>query len=101
MKQLSNYQHILSSLKEKIRQARLKAALTVNAQLLSIYWEIGVTILNQQKEEGWGAKVIDTLSFDLKLEFADMKGLSVRNLKYMRAFADAYPDFLIAQPLVA
>ena len=62
MKQLSNYQHILSSLKEKIRQARLKAALTVNAQLLSIYWEIGVTILNQQKEEGWGAKVIDKLA---------------------------------------
>jgi len=95
------YLDILSNLKDRIRQARLKAALTVNAQLLSIYWEIGKTILEQQNTEGWGAKIIDRLSIDLKTEFTDMKGFSVRNLKYMRAFAEAYPDFTIVQGQLA
>ncbi len=93
----SNYNAILSGLKEKIRQARQKAALTVNTELLSVYWEIGNTILLQQKEEGWGSKVIDRLAVDLKTEFPEMKGLSVRNFKYMRAFAEAYPRF-VQQP---
>lgn len=97
----NKYHQILNGLKEKIRQARFKAALTANAQLLAIYWELGNTILEQQKIEGWGAKIIDNLSQDLKLEFPDFKGLSVRNLKYMRSFAEAYPDFQIMQPEVA
>lgn len=93
----NKYHQILNGLKEKIRQARFKAALTANAQLLAIYWELGNTILEQQKIEGWGAKIVDNLFQDLKLEFPDFKGLSVRNLKYMRSFAEAYPDFLIVQ----
>lgn len=97
MAKASNYPVILNELKEKIRQARLKAIHAVNNQLLSVYWEIGNTILQQQKAEGWGTKVIDRLAIDLKLEFPDMKGWSVRNIKYMRAFAEAYPDFLIVQ----
>lgn len=96
-----NYSAILQDLKEKIRQARLRATLAVNAELLKIYWEIGYTILQQQKSEGWGAKVIDRLAADLRLEFTDMKGLSPRNFKYMRAFADAYPDFIIVQQSIA
>lgn len=95
------YGHVLQQLKEKIRQARLKAAIAVNKQLLSVYWEIGNTILQQQKKEGWGTKVIDRLIVDLKTEFPDMKGLSPRNIKYMRAFAEAYPRFLILQQAVA
>lgn len=59
-----------------------------------MYWEIGNIILQQQKEAGWGAKVIDRLSADLRAEFPDFKGLSVRNLRYMRTFAEAWPDFL-------
>jgi predicted nuclease of restriction endonuclease-like (RecB) superfamily len=88
------YQETVNKLKEKIRQARTKSVYTVNAQLLSVYWEIGKTILGQQAAEGWGAKVIDRLSQDLRAEFPDMKGLSVRNIKYMRAFAGAYPNFI-------
>ncbi len=87
------YQTILTDLKEKIRHAKLKAALSVNRHLLSVYFEIGRTILEQQTVEGWGTKVIDRLAADLKVEFPDMKGLSARNLKYMRAFAEAYPGF--------
>ena len=97
----ATYLEVLDALKEKIRQARLKAALSVNAQLLQLYWEIGNTILKQQKEKGWGAKVIDQLATDLKAEFPDMKGLSLRNLKYMRAFAAAYPSFSIVQAPLA
>ncbi|KAB2878061.1 DUF1016 domain-containing protein [bacterium] len=88
------YQKLLGDLKEKIRNARQKAALSVNQELLGVYWEIGQAIIAQQKEEGWGTKIIDRLSHDLKMEFPDFKGVSVRNLKYMRAFADAYPDFV-------
>jgi predicted nuclease of restriction endonuclease-like (RecB) superfamily len=92
-----DYQKILNDLKEKIRRSRLKAAMVVNHELLKIYWEIGNTILTQQKIEGWGAKIIDRLAADLKGEFPDFRGFSLRNLKYMRAFAEAYPDFLIVQ----
>jgi predicted nuclease of restriction endonuclease-like (RecB) superfamily len=99
--QTNKYQQVLNGLKEKIRQARFKAALTANAQLLAIYYEVGKTIIHQEKEEGWGAKTIERLSFDLRAEFEDMKGLSVRNLRYMREFAKTYPNFSILQPVVA
>ena len=91
------YVEVLSGLKEKIRQARLRATLSVNKELLDVYWEIGNTILQQQTLEGWGAKIIDKLADDLKMEFPDMKGFSIRNIKYMRAFAEAYPQF-VQQP---
>jgi predicted nuclease of restriction endonuclease-like (RecB) superfamily len=96
-----NYHHILQSLKEKIRQSRVKATLAVNKELLIVYWEIGNTILQQQKKEGWGTKVIDRLITDLKTAFPDMKGLSPRNVKYMRTFAEAWPSFVIVQRGVA
>ena len=96
-----NYTDIISRLKEKIKQARLQAAVIVNKQLIDLFWEIGNTILQQQKKEGWGTKIIDRLAADLKSEFPDMKGLSARNIKYMRAFAEAYPNFVIVQPAVA
>ena len=93
----NNYQTILTNLKEKIRQARFVAIQTVNVQLLSIYSEIGKTILEQEYVEGWGAKTVERLALDLKMEFPDMKGLSPRNLRYMREFAKAYPLFSILQ----
>lgn len=98
---LTHYRSILDNLKEKIRLARVKAILSVNAQLLQVYWEIGKVILEQQKNEGWGAKIIDRLATDLKVEFPDETGFSVRNLKYMRAFAEAYPSFQFTQGTLA
>ena len=95
------YIDVLRGLKEKIRQARLQATIAVNYELLKVYWEIGHTILLQQKNEGWGTKVIDRLTTDLKLEFPDMKSLSARNIKYMRAFAEAYPYFTTVQQSAA
>lgn len=97
----NNYGEVLHKLKDKIRQARLRAILSVNKELLQVYWEIGNIILSQQRDEGWGTKVIDRLVTDLKLEFPDMKGLSSRNIKYMRAFATSWPDFIIVQQPIA
>ena len=96
-----DYGLILKDLKEKIRQARLRASVVVNEQLLQVYWEIGQTILEQQSKQAWGAKIIERLAADLKIEFDDMKGFSARNLRYMRDFAKAYPNLSIWQPLVA
>lgn len=90
----STYVQVLNDLKGMIRQARQRAILAANLELLKLYWQVGKVILEQQKKTSWGAKVIDRLSADLKAEFPDMTGLSVRNLRYMRAFYEAYPQFM-------
>ncbi len=97
----NNYVALLEDIKSKIQQSRLKTVVSVNTALILLYWEIGIVILQRQASEGWGAKVIDRLSFDLKEAFPDMKGFSPRNLKYMRAFAAAYPDREFVQRVVA
>ena len=97
----ADYVELLSELKLRIQQTRLKAALAANAALVILYWEIGNSIAIRQIHQGWGAKVIDRLSHDLRSAFPDMKGFSPRNLKYMRAFAQAWPDTPIVQGLLA
>ena len=79
----------------------MQASLSVNRELILLYWRIGRDILARQKHEGWGAKVIDRVSKDLGRAFPEMTGLSARNLKYMRAFAEAWPDMEFVQQLVA
>jgi predicted nuclease of restriction endonuclease-like (RecB) superfamily len=98
---VNNYNDTLAQIKQSIQQSQRKAVLSVNQTLVELYWEVGRQILKQQKEEGWGAKVIQQLSRDLKQMFPKMKGLSERNLKYMRQFAQTYTDFQIVQQLVA
>ncbi|MFQ6241859.1 DUF1016 N-terminal domain-containing protein [Sinorhizobium meliloti] len=95
------YASLLAELKDRIRTARLKAAVAVNQELILLYWSIGREILARQVAEGWGARVIDRLATDLRRGFPEMTGLSPRNLKYMRAFAEAFPDEEIVQQLVA
>jgi predicted nuclease of restriction endonuclease-like (RecB) superfamily len=92
-----NYAVLLQTLKTEISQARVRAHLSVNKEMIALYWKIGNQILLKQKEEGWGTKVIENISKDLRTEFPEMKGLSSRNLVYMQTFAKAYPDFLITQ----
>jgi predicted nuclease of restriction endonuclease-like (RecB) superfamily len=98
---IDNYGIILQRLKEKIKSAQTKAVLAVNNELLKVYWEIGNVISEQENESAWGSKVIDRLAADLKFEFPSMKGLSPRNLRYMRDFALAYPQFTILQQAAA
>jgi predicted nuclease of restriction endonuclease-like (RecB) superfamily len=92
----SDYLKILQGLKEKIIQTRQRVSLSANAQLLSLYWEIGKTIAVMESEQGWGAKTVEKLSIDLKTSFPEMKGLSPRNLRYMRDFSNTYPYFSLS-----
>ena len=96
-----HYDDFFRDLKERIRLSQVKAALAVNQELILLYWQIGREILTRQQTEGWGTKVVDRLAQDLKLEFPEMTGFSPRNLKYMRSFAEAYPDEAIVHQLGA
>ncbi|MEM9092973.1 MAG: PDDEXK nuclease domain-containing protein [Cyanobacteria bacterium P01_F01_bin.53] len=86
------YDRFLSDLKILIKTSQVKAALAVNSELILLYWKIGRDILQRQQQEGWGSKVIERLSKDLKRSFPDIKGFSRTNLMYMRALAEAWPD---------
>ena len=97
----SNYHAVLAGIKSRIQTERIRVALSANATMVLLYWDIGNGILEQQKQQGWGAKVIDRLSFDLKTSFPDMGGLSPRNLKYMRTFAESWGDRAFVQRTVA
>jgi len=95
------YHEWVVQLKERVRGAQVRAAGAVNSELVMLYWSIGRDILQRQQQHGWGAKVIDRLSADLRHEFPDVKGFSARNLKYMRAFAEAWPEEAIVQEVLA
>ena len=93
----NDYNKTLAEIKERIERERLRVVFAANSALVLLYWDIGRTILARQEHAGWGAKVIDRLAHDLRREFPDMKGFSPRNLKYMRAFAAAWPKREIVQ----
>jgi predicted nuclease of restriction endonuclease-like (RecB) superfamily len=95
------YAALLATIKERIQTAQVRAAVAVNSELVLLYWGIGKEILARQQAEGWGTKVIDQLAKDLGQSFPQMKGLSPRNLKYMRALAEAWPDEAIVQEPLA
>lgn len=87
-----SYQDLLARLKNQIRTAQVRAVVAVNQELVLLYWGIGKEILARQKEDGWGTNVIARLAKDLRSEFEGMQGLSARNLGYMKAFAEAWPE---------
>ncbi len=95
------YTEWLSELKNRIHSAQQRATLALNRELVLLYWQIGRDILARQAEQGWGAKVIERLAHDLRTAFPDMKGFSPRNLKYMRAFAEAWPEAAFVQEVLA
>ena len=97
----AGYIDFINDLKSRIKQERIQAVLSANSALVMMYHHIGSAILAKQKEQGWGAKVIDRMSYDLKEAFPDMTGFSPRNLKYMRKFAECWGDLEIVQRTVA
>ena len=97
----ADYAPLLAEIKARVQAARIKAGLAANRELLALYWDIGRLVLERQNKEGWGAKVIDRLSLDLQREFPGQQGFSPRNLKYMRAFAEAWPETVIVHQPVA
>lgn len=97
----SGYSELLHILRVRIRSSQVRAALAVSRELVLLYWSIGRDILARQSVEGWGAKVVDRLAGDLQSEFPGVEGFSSRNLKYMRALAEFWPEEEIVQQLVA
>lgn len=94
----SEYLTIINDIKTKIQRARHRAVIATNSELIILYWNIG-KVINEHKS--WGNKFINNLARDIKLEFPNAKGYSVRNLKYMAKFAKIYPDLQIVQTLSA
>ncbi len=97
----ADYESWVVELKQLIQSAQQRAALSVNRELVLLYWRIGRDILDRQQGQGWGAMVIDGLATDLTAAFPDMKGFWRRNLLYMRRFAKEWPYPALVQQAVA
>lgn len=94
----NEYLEIVKSIRDEIKVAQYKAAVSVNRELIMLYYNIG-RVINEHKS--WGNKFIDNLAADIKLSFPSATGYSVRNLKYMAKFAELYPDEEIVQATLA
>lgn len=94
----NEYIEIIETIKNEIKEAQYKAALSVNRELIMLYYNIG-KVINEHKS--WGSKFIDNLARDIRLSFPNVKGYSVRNLKYMAKLALTYPDEEFMQQVVA
>lgn len=97
----ATYPQFLSELKSRIRETQVSAALAVNSELVRLYWRIGHSLLQQEQQQGWGAEVVVRLAQDLRQGFPDLTGFSPRNLRYMKAFAEAWPEEVFLQQVVA
>lgn len=95
------YAEWLAEVKARVHAAQQRATLSVNRELVLLYWQLGRDILVKQADQGWGAKVIERIATDLKIAFPEMRGFSPRNLRYMRAFAEAWPDAEFVQGVLA
>ena len=95
------YKEFLNEIKSKVRNSQIKAALSVNAELLGLYWDMGKMIAGKQNKAKWGDGVVSQLSRDLMIEFPEMKGFSPTNLKYIRRWFLFYSQPIsIGQQLV-
>jgi len=99
--ELTLYRDLLGDIKTRVRQGQHRAAISANAEMIAMYWDIGRMIAAKQKEEGWGAGVIPRLAADLKNELPEEKGFSARNIGYMIRFAREYDPSSILQRSVA
>jgi hypothetical protein len=96
----AGYAGLLAQVKQRVRIAQVKAALSANRELVLLYWDIGRAILRAQGDQGWGAKVVARLAQDLRREFPEMSGFSRANLLFMRAFAEAWShSTIVLQPV--
>src|SRR3984957_5441461 len=91
----AEYNELLDSIKHALAAGQLRAARAVNNAVVETYWQIGREIVARQREQGWGARVIERLSADLRTARPDMRGLSVRNLRYMAALATRWPTPIV------
>jgi len=94
------YLELLADIKQRIRSAQYEALKAVNKELIALYWDIGKSIVEKQKNASWGKSVVEKLAGDLQAEFPGIKSFSTSNLWYMAQFYTEYHDNEILQPLV-
>jgi predicted nuclease of restriction endonuclease-like (RecB) superfamily len=94
-----DYAEFLESLKARVRQAQTQAMLSVNRELIRLYWEIGREIVQRQDQAGWGRSVVEQLADDIRRSFLGMGGFSRTNVFRMRAFYLAYRSEVVPQPV--
>ena len=94
----AEYNQLLDSIKQTLAAGRLRAARAVNNVMIETYWSIGRDIGRRQQEQGWGARVIERLSADLRAAHPDVRGLSPRSLEYMATLAARWPEPIAQQP---
>jgi predicted nuclease of restriction endonuclease-like (RecB) superfamily len=80
----------LEGIKTRIQQSQIKAAISVNQELIKLHWWIGQEISKKQKKEKWGSQIIEKLCKDIQSHFPGLKGFSRSNIFYMRAFYNSY-----------
>jgi len=98
----TEYYNWIKQLKQKFQQTQIKSAIEVNSNLLRFYWDLGAEIVEKQENTIWGSKFLDKLSIDLRKEFSDVRGFSLRNIKYIRQWYLFYSqDNTIRQQVVA
>ena len=95
------YPDLLAAVVECVQTGRQRAVLAANHELVTTYWAVGNEIVGRMDAEGWGARVVDRLAADLRERFPDAKGFSPRNLRYMRTFAETWPEGAILQAPLA
>ena len=91
-----NYKHFLTNIKGRLKTAQIRAALAANSELIKFYWELGTDLIEKQKNHQWGAHFLEQFSHDMRQNFPEMQGFSVRNLQRMKQFSTFYPDLLLA-----
>jgi predicted nuclease of restriction endonuclease-like (RecB) superfamily len=94
---MAEYDELLDSIKRTLAAGQLRATRAVNNVLVETYWQIGREIVQRQLEQGWGARVIERLSADLRTAHPDVRGLPVRNLRFMAALATRWPTGIVQQ----
>jgi predicted nuclease of restriction endonuclease-like (RecB) superfamily len=97
----ASYPTLLKEIKSRIHTAQIKAAISVNRELIKLYWHIGKSIVERQRKEGWGKSVVERLSQDIQKAFPGISGFSSQNLWYMRAFYSAWTEAIsnLQQPV--
>ncbi len=102
IRQDNEYKQFITQLKSQIQSAQIKAAVSVNCELLQLYWQLGEQIVEKQAKAQWGEGLIKQISRDLQTEFPDMKGFSSRNIHMMRQwYLYWHQEPAIVQQLVA
>ena len=86
----NEYKTWIAEVKHKVRSSQVKAAIAVNSALIQFYWDLGKILSEKIKNSNWGDKILEQVSLDLKLEFPEMKGFSLTNLKYVKRFFEYF-----------